>query len=161
MTDGKGRTVDFKNTILIMTSNLGSDLIMEMGSRDPKGLKTRIDELMHRQFKPEFLNRIDEIITFHGLTRDDLRQIVDIQLDQLKLRLAEQKFGIDLADSAKDFLVKVGYDPAFGARPLKRAIQHYIQDGLAMEILDGSFKEGDKIVVSAADDGHSLTFTRA
>ncbi len=161
MTDGQGRTVDFKNTILIMTSNLGSDLIMEMGSRDPQELKTRIDELMHRQFKPEFLNRIDEIITFHGLTRDDLRWIVDIQLGLLKQRLQEQKFDIELADSAKDFLVKVGYDPAFGARPLKRAIQRYIQDSLAMEILDGHFKEGDKIMISIADDGHSLTFDRA
>ncbi len=161
MTDGQGRTVDFKNTILIMTSNLGSDLIMEMGQSDPQGLKSRIDELMHRRFKPEFLNRIDEIITFHGLSRDDLRRIVDIQLELLKKRLAEQKFAIELTDSGKDFLVKVGYEPAFGARPLKRAIQRYIQDGLAMEILDGHFKEGDKIVVSAAEDGHSLIFAGA
>ncbi|WP_456387747.1 ATP-dependent chaperone ClpB [Desulfolithobacter sp.] len=147
MTDGKGRTVDFKNTILIMTSNLGSHIIMELGQTDPEEMHRQIDELLHKQFKPEFLNRIDEIITFHGLTREDLLQIVDIQIGRMARRLAEHKYTITLTDEAKQFLVEVGYDPSFGARPLKRAIQRHIEDPLALEILEGQFKEGDHIVV--------------
>ena len=147
MTDGKGRTVDFKNTILIMTSNLGSHIIMELGQTDPEEMHRQIDELLHKQFKPEFLNRIDEIITFHGLTREDLLQIVDIQIGRMAKRLAEHKYTITLTDEAKQFLVEVGYDPSFGARPLKRAIQRYMEDPLALEILEGHFREGDHIVV--------------
>ncbi len=161
MTDGHGRTVIFKNTILIMTSNLGSDLIMEHGTGHPERLQTQIDELMHRKFKPEFLNRIDEIITFHSLSKEDLAKIVDIQLVLLRKRMEEQKFHVELTGAAKDFLVEVGYDPAFGARPLKRAIQHYILDGLAMEILDGRFQEGDTVLIDAAGDGRSLNFAKA
>ena len=151
MTDGKGRTVDFKNTILIMTSNLGSHLIMEMGQTDPEALRRRIDELLHRQFKPEFLNRVDEIITFQGLTRDDLLKIVDIQIRRMAKRLQEQKFAITLTKEAKQFLVATGYDPAFGARPLKRAIQRFIEDPLALEILEGRFAPGDHILVDKGD----------
>ncbi|WP_457574882.1 ATP-dependent chaperone ClpB [Desulfolithobacter sp.] len=147
MTDGKGRTVDFKNTILIMTSNLGSHIIMELGQTDPEEMHRQIDELLHKQFKPEFLNRIDEIITFHGLTREDLLQIVDIQIGRMTKRLEEHNYTITLTDEAKQFLVEVGYDPSFGARPLKRAIQRYIEDPLALEILEGNFKEGDCIVI--------------
>ena len=147
MTDGKGRTVDFKNTILIMTSNLGSHIIMELGQTDPEEMHRQIDELLHKQFKPEFLNRIDEIITFHGLTREDLLQIVDIQIGRMAKRLEEHNYTITLTDEAKQFLVEVGYDPSFGARPLKRAIQRYIEDPLALEILEGNFKEGDCIVI--------------
>ncbi|MCD6388260.1 MAG: AAA family ATPase, partial [Desulfobulbaceae bacterium] len=161
MTDGHGRTVIFKNTILIMTSNLGSDLIMEHGDGHPERLQTQIDELMHRKFKPEFLNRIDEIITFHSLSKEDLAQIVDIQLVLLRKRMEEQKYHVELTGAAKDFLVEVGYDPAFGARPLKRAIQRHILDGLAMEILDGQFQAGDTVLIDAADDGRSLKFAKA
>ncbi len=160
MTDGKGRTVDFKNTILIMTSNLGSQLIMEMGQTNPDERQRRIDELLYRQFKPEFLNRVDEIITFHSLSREDLLQIVDIQIRRMAKRLEERKYTVELTDSAKQFLVTTGYDPAFGARPLKRAIQHYIEDPLAMEILEGNFEEGDHILIDRKNDDHRLTFTR-
>ncbi|MHB8791547.1 MAG: ATP-dependent chaperone ClpB [Desulfobulbaceae bacterium] len=159
MTDGKGRTVDFKNTILIMTSNLGSHLIMEMGQTDPEELRRRIDELLHHQFKPEFLNRVDEIITFQGLTREDLLQIVDIQIKRMAKRLQDQKFTITLTDAAKHFLVATGYDPSYGARPLKRAIQRFIEDPLAMEILEGRFTAGDQIVVDKGADNH-LVFTK-
>ncbi len=160
MTDGKGRTVDFKNTILIMTSNLGSQLIMEMGQTNPEELQQRIDELLYRQFKPEFLNRVDEIITFHGLSRENLLQIVDIQIRRMAKRLAERKYTVELTDDAKQFLVATGYDPAFGARPLKRAIQHYIEDPLAMEILAGNFEEGDHILIDRKGDDNRLNFTR-
>ena len=158
MTDGKGRTVDFKNTILIMTSNLGSQLIMEMAGREPLELKNQIDEMLHRQFKPEFLNRIDEIITFHSLSKENLAGIVEIQLALLQERIAARNFHLTFSDSAKKFLIQAGFDPAFGARPLKRAIQHYVQDALAMKILNGTFKEGDNIEVKAADGGDGLVF---
>ena len=158
MTDGQGRTVDFKNTILIMTSNLGSQLIMELGEQKRDEMVRQVDDILHRQFRPEFLNRIDEIITFHGLSKEDLAKIVDIQVTLLTKRLAEKKFSISLTDRAKNFLIEVGYEPSFGARPLKRAIQRYIQDQLALHILEGKFIEGDKIVVDA--DAHSLLFTK-
>ena len=160
MTDGKGRTVSFKNTILIMTSNLGSQLIMELGEQKREEMVKQMDEILHRQFRPEFLNRIDETIIFHGLAKEDLAKIVDIQVALLTRRLAERKFTISLTDAAKDFLIEVGYDPAFGARPLKRAMQRYIQDQLAMHILEGKFSEGDSIVVDAAPDTHELLFSR-
>jgi ATP-dependent Clp protease ATP-binding subunit ClpB len=160
MTDGKGRTVDFKNTILIMTSNLGSQLIMELGGRDNEAMQHGLDELLHRHFKPEFLNRIDEIITFHSLTREDLSAIVDIQLEQLKKRLDDQHFHLEITDRAKEFLIGVGYDPAFGARPLKRAIQRHVQDALAIRLLEGQFSEGDYIEVDLATDGKGLDFSK-
>jgi ATP-dependent Clp protease ATP-binding subunit ClpB len=160
MTDGQGRTVDFKNTILIMTSNLGSHLIMELGEQNRKKMVQQVEEILHHQFKPEFLNRIDETIIFHGLSKENLAQIVDIQVSLLTKRLAERKFSIILTDKAKHFLIEVGYDPAFGARPLKRAIQRYIQDQLAMHILEGKFNEGDRILVDADADMHELLFTR-
>ena len=160
MTDGQGRTVDFKNSILIMTSNLGSQLIMELGEQNRDEMVKQINEILHRQFRPEFLNRVDETIIFHGLSKEDLADIVDIQVALLTKRLAERKFTISLTDAAKDFLIEVGYDPAFGARPLKRAIQRYIQDQLAMQILEGKLSEGDNIVVDAAPDKHGLIFTR-
>ncbi|OQX18041.1 MAG: ATP-dependent chaperone ClpB [Desulfobulbaceae bacterium A2] len=147
MTDGKGRTVDFKNTILIMTSNLGSQLIMELGTGDPEGVRRGIDELLHRQFKPEFLNRIDESIIFHSLGREELRRIVDLQTDRMCHRLAERKLTLTLTTAAKEFLVETGYEPSYGARPLKRAIQRHIEDPLALEILEGKFSDGDRIQV--------------
>ncbi len=159
MTDGQGRTVDFKNTILIMTSNLGSQLIMDLGEQRREEMVKQVDEILHQQFRPEFLNRIDETIIFHSLSKEDLARIVDIQVALLTKRLAERKFSISLTDGAKNFLIEVGYDPAFGARPLKRAIQRYIQDQLAMHILEGKFTEGDSIVIDAAPDKHGLLFS--
>jgi ATP-dependent Clp protease ATP-binding subunit ClpB len=161
MTDGQGRTVDFKNTILIMTSNLGSQLIMELGEQNREEMVHQVDEILHHQFRPEFLNRIDEIITFHGLSKKDLASIVDIQVDLLTRRLAEKKFTISLTEKAKDFLIEVGYDPAFGARPLKRAIQRFVQDRLAMHILEGKFTEGDTITVDADPDKHEMIFSKS
>ncbi len=164
MTDGKGRTVSFKNTIIIMTSNLGSHIIMEQGQKDPQkdpgkdpekdseAMRQQLDELLHRQFRPEFLNRVDEIITFHALSRDDLRHIVDIQIARMAQRLADRKFSVKLTEAAKLFLVESGYDPAFGARPLKRAIRRYIEDPLALEILEGRFTEGAQIMIDRGDE---------
>jgi ATP-dependent Clp protease ATP-binding subunit ClpB len=151
MTDGQGRTVDFKNSILIMTSNLGSQMIMDLGESRREEMERQVDAILHAQFRPEFLNRIDEIIIFHSLSREDLAKIVDIQVELLTRRLAEQKFVIEMTDEAKQFLIEVGYDPNFGARPLKRAIQRYVQDGLAMQILEGAFTEGDRIVIKRGD----------
>ena len=159
MTDGKGRTVDFKNTILIMTSNFGSHVIMELAQIDPEEMHKQVDELMRRHFKPEFLNRVDEIITFHGLSKEDLLQIVDIQVRRMTRRLAERKIKVTLTKEAKQFLIDTGYDAAFGARPLKRAIQRHIEDQLALEILEGRFEEGDHILIDRGSDG-SLVFTK-
>ena len=159
MTDGKGRTVSFKNTIMIMTSNLGSHLIMELGQSDPEKMRRQVDELLHRQFRPEFLNRVDEIITFQGLTQKDLLQIVDIQVARMATRLKERKFSVELTEEAKLFLVDTGYDPSYGARPLKRAIQRYIENPLALEILEGRFSEGDRVVIDRGEE-KGLTFQK-
>jgi len=152
MTDGKGRTVSFKNTILIMTSNLGSHIIMELGQSDPTAMRNKVEELLHQQFRPEFLNRVDEIITFHGLSREDLLKIVAIQIRRMADRLEEHKFKVELTTEAKLFLVETGFDPTFGARPLKRAIQRYIENPLALEILEGHFSEGDCILIDKGED---------
>ncbi len=158
MTDGKGRTVDFKNTILIMTSNLGSQLIMEQGNNPSGNLQDMLDQLLHQQFKPEFINRIDEIITFHSLTKENLSKIIDIQLSQLNNRLKEQHLNLKVSDAAKTFLINIGYNPAFGARPLKRAIQRHLSDHLAIKILEGTFEDGSQIVVDLTPDQNKLTF---
>ena len=149
MTDGKGRTVNFKNTILIMTSNLGSDLILKMAEEHAGEdlVRNQIEELLHRKFKPEFLNRVDETIIFHSLSKVDMRSIIDIQLQRLITRLEERKYKFTVSDAAKDFLVEAGFNPLFGARPLKRAIQRYLEDPLAMELLSGRYVEGDHIMV--------------
>lgn len=155
MTDGKGRTVDFKNTILIMTSNLGSDLIMRMAEEnaEEQNIKRQIEEILHHQFKPEFLNRIDETIIFRSLSREDISSIVTIQLKRLAKRLEDQKLKLRFSQNAKKYLVSVGYDPLFGARPLKRAIRKYVEDPLAMELLDNKFDEDQVILVDADNDG--------
>ena len=150
MTDGKGRTVDFRNTIMIMTSNLGSDLIMKMAENQEseETIRNQIEEILHRQFKPEFLNRVDETIIFHSLSKADMSEIIDIQLERLKKRLKEMKISLHITDNAKSFLVESGYNPLFGARPLKRAIQQYLENPLAMEILEGKFPEGSSVEVA-------------
>ncbi|MEN8190269.1 MAG: ATP-dependent chaperone ClpB [Thermodesulfobacteriota bacterium] len=158
MTDGKGRTVDFKNTILIMTSNLGSDLIMKMteAHADSNAIEEQIEETLHQRFKPEFLNRIDETIIFHALSEADLAKIIKIQLTRLNQRLGEKKLTLNISEEAKNLMVTRGYNPLFGARPLKRAIQRYLEDPLAMEILEGKFPEGSTISVNLEND--RLTF---
>jgi len=152
LTDGKGRTVDFRNTIIIMTSNIGTDLIQE--TRNPEDLEHRMMEALRLHFKPEFLNRVDDIIIFHALSEEHLQSIVDIQLSYLKNRLREHHYEIDIAKGAKAWIADVGYDPTYGARPLKRAIQRYIENPLALKILEGTFKEGDKILVDMDENGH-------
>jgi ATP-dependent Clp protease ATP-binding subunit ClpB len=139
-----------------MTSNLGSQMIMELGEKNRQEAARRVDEILHNSFKPEFLNRIDETIIFHSLDKEHLSRIVDIQLDLLKKRLAEQKLEIVLTDAAREFLIEVGYDPTFGARPLKRAIQRHVQDRLAMQLLEGVFVPGDRILLDRGDG--ELTF---
>ena len=162
MTDGHGRTVDFKNTIIIMTSNVGSHLIQEMGAGGlgaprREEMEKRINELLRAQFKPEFLNRIDEIIIFHNLSPDQIGAIVDIQIRHLAARLADQDIELTLQNDARAFLADKGYDPVYGARPLKRAIQRYVENPLSMEILKGNIRAGNAI--QAKTDGSELVFS--
>jgi ATP-dependent Clp protease ATP-binding subunit ClpB len=150
LTDGQGRTVDFKNTIIIMTSNLGSQVIQELGGRDDDKMRQLVMEAVRAHFRPEFLNRVDEILIFHTLSLAQIKQIVEIQLKRLESRLVEKKLSLKVTDKAKEFLAKEGYDPVFGARPLKRAIRRLLQDPLARRLLEREFAEGDTITVDAA-----------
>jgi ATP-dependent Clp protease ATP-binding subunit ClpB len=169
LTDGKGRTVDFKNTVVIMTSNVGSHFIAEAalassvtakdGGALDEGVKRQVLDALRASFRPEFLNRVDDIIVFHALTRQQMRQIIDIQLRDLVKRLADRKITVELTDRAKDLLIAEGYDPTYGARPLRRAIQREVLDPLAMRVLRGDFVEGDAVRVDAP--GGELVFTRA
>jgi ATP-dependent Clp protease ATP-binding subunit ClpB len=161
LTDGQGRTVDFKNTVVIMTSNLGSQYLAEQsvdGGAVSEGTERRVLEALRAHFRPEFLNRIDEIIFFHALGRDHLKKIIDIQVRGLMKRLEERKIHVELTDAAKEQLVREGYDPAYGARPLKRTIQRRVLDPLAMRVLEGDFLEGDTVIVGAGAD--ALTFEK-
>jgi len=153
MTDGHGRTVDFKNTIVIMTSNVGSQYIQELGAANREELQERVTQALRAQFKPEFLNRIDETIIFHNLSRDQIGEIVKIQMEGLKFRLAEKDISLVLTEAAAEFLAGEGYDPVYGARPLKRAIQRYVENPLSLEILKGNVKDGDTVVVDTTGDG--------
>jgi ATP-dependent Clp protease ATP-binding subunit ClpB len=150
LTDGQGRTVDFKNTIIIMTSNLGSQVIQELGGRDDEKMRELVMEAVRAHFRPEFLNRVDETLIFHTLSLAQIKQIVEIQLKRLEKRLAEKKLSLAVTDKAKEFLAKEGYDPVFGARPLKRSIQRLLQDPLARRLLEREFTEGDTVKVDAA-----------
>jgi len=152
MTDGHGRTVDFKNTIIIMTSNVGSRWIQELGASGRKEMEDRVTEALQASFKPEFLNRIDEIIIFHNLTQEQIGDIVDIQMKRLELRLAEMNMELVLSDEARTFLAEKGFDQIYGARPLRRAIQRYIENPLSMEILQGSISEGTKLRADVEGD---------
>jgi ATP-dependent Clp protease ATP-binding subunit ClpB len=158
MTDGHGRTVDFKNTIIIMTSNVGSQWIRELGARDRAEMEQRVMDALRATFKPEFLNRIDEVILFHNLTPDQIGAIVEIQIERLARRLAERKIALRLTDAAMQVIGRKGYDPVYGARPLKRAIQQFIENPLAMEILKGRFPEGTEVLANA--EGDRITFSR-
>ncbi|MEA1868286.1 MAG: ATP-dependent chaperone ClpB [Thermodesulfobacteriota bacterium] len=152
LTDGKGRTVDFRNTIIIMTSNIGTDLIQEI--KDPEEVEHRMMDALRLRFKPEFLNRVDDMIIFHSLSKEHLQSIVDIQLSYLKDRLQEHNYEIDVSKGAKTWIADVGYDLTYGARPLKRAIQRYIENPLALKILEGTFKEGNNILIDTDENGH-------
>src|SRR5260221_4335178 len=142
LTDGQGRTVDFTNTVVIMTSNLGA------GADEAEVMRA-----VHNQFKPEFLNRIDEIVVFHRLSEEDIERIVDIQVAQLADRLAARGLGLDLTEAARHWIAKTGYDPDFGARPLKRVLQREVADPIALDLLKGDYREGDTFVVDAKPDG--------
>jgi len=154
LTDGQGRTVDFRNTVIVMTSNLGSQMIQEMsGEEQYDAMKSAVMDVVGTHFRPEFINRVDDVVVFHPLSREHIRLIVDIQLGYLRDRLAERDMHIELSDGARDRLAEAGFDPVYGARPLKRAIQQQIENPLANEILEGKFKPGDSIEVGVADDG--------
>lgn len=157
LTDGHGRTIDFRNTVLIMTSNIGSQLIAEIAPGRDEELEQAITEALKNNFRPEFLNRIDEIIIFHQLSREDIKQIVTLQLEMLKKRLEDRDIDIELTDAAAEQLAAQGYDPVYGARPLKRTIQARILDPMALKILDGEFKPGDTIVVDSAAGEYFFT----
>ncbi|MCM8805678.1 MAG: ATP-dependent chaperone ClpB [Candidatus Omnitrophica bacterium] len=150
LTDGHGRTVDFRNTVIIMTSNLGSQYFELF--KDEEEIQKKVNELLKTKFRPEFLNRVDEIILFHKLTKSDLMKIVDIQISYLASRLAERKISIQLTDHAKSWLAEHGYDPNYGARPLKRLIQREIENPLALKLLSGEFKEHDTIEIDVKED---------
>jgi ATP-dependent Clp protease ATP-binding subunit ClpB len=152
LTDGQGRTVDFKNTVIIMTSNVGSQYIRDVEDVNTPEVKRQIDDALRATFKPEFLNRVDDIIVFHKLGLEELRVIVDIQLKRFEKLLAARDLKIELTPAAIAFLCERGYDPAYGARPLKRAIQRYLQDPLAKAIIAGQFKPGNKIRVESEGD---------
>jgi len=159
LTDGHGRVVDFKNTLIVMTSNLGSGQIQELadsGGADVE-IEIRVKELLKEHFRPEFLNRIDETIIFHRLTREHMRGIAEIQLDHLRQRLADRKLTLDVAPAALNKLAADGYDPAYGARPLKRLIQQYVENPLARRILDGQYTEGDTVRLEVSGDGFDFT----
>jgi ATP-dependent Clp protease ATP-binding subunit ClpB len=159
-TDAQGRTVDFKNAIIIMTSNIGSQYILEYAGDDSRysEMQSRVLETLRTQFRPEFLNRVDELIIFHSLRKDQLRNIVKLQVKRLEKRLQERKISLKLADVALDLLAEVGYDPVYGARPLKRTIQRELETTLAKGILRGDFNDGDTIFVDVANE--RLSFKR-
>ncbi len=160
ITDSQGRTVDFRNTVIVMTSNIGSDHILDVAGDDTQyeEMRKRVLQALRKQFRPEFLNRVDDIILFHALDKAELRQIVGIQIRRLERLLAEQKITLELTDAAIDHLVEAGYDPVYGARPLKRAIQRELENAIAALILENTFVEGDRIIIDSVDN--SLSFSK-
>jgi ATP-dependent Clp protease ATP-binding subunit ClpB len=151
LTDGHGRTVDFRNAVITMTSNVGSQFLSELGEREYDEIRKRVMESVRSTFKPEFINRIDDIIIFHPLSKEHIKVIVDIQLEKLKALLKEKKIDLDLTERAKVYLAEQGYDEAYGARPLKRVLQHELQNRLAIKLLDGEINEGATVVVDVED----------
>jgi ATP-dependent Clp protease ATP-binding subunit ClpB len=160
LTDGHGRTVDFKNTVIIMTSNIGSHLYQDTADKERDEVRDMVMETLKVHFRPEFLNRLDEIIIFNPLGMEEIKQIVDIQIEYLRERLADRKLDIRLTAKAKETLAAEGFDPNYGARPLKRVIQRQIQDNLARRLLEGEFADGDLIEVDVDGSG-GFTFARA
>jgi ATP-dependent Clp protease ATP-binding subunit ClpB len=160
LTDGHGRTVDFRNTVIVMTSNLGSQRIQDMaGDENYERIKAAVMEVVGEHFRPEFINRVDDIVVFHPLGREEIRRIVDIQLISLRKRLADRDIAIELTPESMDMLAAAGFDPVYGARPLKRAIQQRLENPLAESILRGEFAPGDSISVTVADG--DLQFARS
>jgi ATP-dependent Clp protease ATP-binding subunit ClpB len=159
LTDGQGRTVDFRNTVVIMTSNLGSQVIQELaGEANYARMKAAVMEIVGQHFRPEFINRVDDVVVFHPLGKAHIREIVQIQLGFLRKRLRDREIGLELDAAATDQLGEAGFDPVYGARPLKRAIQHQLENPLAQRILRGDFGPGDTIRVTAAEG--ALAFER-
>ena len=158
LTDGQGRTVDFRNTVIIMTSNLGSSIIQDMaGEENYTQMKAAVMEVVGTHFRPEFINRIDEVVVFHPLDKAEIRKIADIQLNNLRKRLAARELGLQISEPALDFIAQAGFDPVYGARPLKRAVQQEVENPLAQQILAGKFMPGDTIDIDLKDD--HITFT--
>ena len=159
LTDGHGRTVDFRNTVIVMTSNLGSDVIQQMAGEDNYAeMKAAVMNIVGGHFRPEFINRVDEVVVFHPLGREQIRAIVEIQLEHLRKRLRDRDMDLELSQAALDSLGEAGFDPVYGARPLKRAIQHGIENRLAQEILSAHFQPGDVILVDRKND--ELVFSK-
>ncbi|HVN63682.1 MAG TPA: AAA family ATPase, partial [Candidatus Binataceae bacterium] len=157
LTDGHGRTVDFRNSVVIMTSNIASALILGFKGEDYDKMKAQCLEVLRGSFRPEFLNRIDEIVVFHPLAREELRKIVDIQIIRLRKRLEERKIEIELSDKARDYLAEHGYDPSFGARPLKRLIQRELETALGRRLIAGEISDGSRVKVDAGPRGLEFT----
>ncbi len=149
LTDGHGRTVDFKNVVIIMTSNVGSTFISELAGKNEELMRKHVMDALRGQFRPEFLNRIDEIVVFHGLLEQQLEAIVELETKALANRLAERKITLELTPAAKALIAKEGYDPVYGARPIRRTIQKLILDPLAQKVLSAEYKEGDTVFVDA------------
>src|SRR5437773_592444 len=160
LTDSQGRTVDFRNTVLIMTSNIGSQYILEMGTQNWEQVETKVLELLRQTFRPEFLNRVDDVIIFRPLSSQDTAKIVDLQIKRVERLVAERKLRLEVTPAAKQLIVAEGYDPVYGARPLKRAIQRLLQNPLALAVLEGQYTEGDTVRVDRAKDGNHLAFER-
>ena len=160
LTDGKGRTVNFKNTVIAMTSNLGSQEIQKLASQEAPEweVEASVQELLKAHFRPEFLNRIDEVILFHTLSKEQITRIVDVQLDHLRKRLLGRNLKLTLTEPARKLLAEEGYEPAYGARPLKRVIQQRIENPLASRILSGAFSDGQTIRVDVDATKHDFTF---
>ena len=157
LTDGHGRTVDFRNTVIVMTSNLGSDVIQRIaGEEHYEQIKRSVMEIVGQYFRPEFINRLDEVVVFHPLLKEQIRAIAEIQLGYLRKRLAERDIGLEIDAAALDRLGEAGFDPVYGARPLKRAIQQQLENPLAQAILTGRFQSGDTVQVSADSGGVTL-----
>ena len=152
LTDGQGRTVDFRNTVLILTSNLGSQFMVDQ-TLDAKTKEESVMDVVRAAFKPEFLNRLDDVVMFDALSREDLARIVDLQINAMQQRLSDRRIVLDITPAASAYLAQEGYDPAFGARPLRRLVQRTIGDGLAKEILAGEVRDGDTVRVDTAESG--------
>ena len=157
LTDSQGHTVNFKNTVIIMTSNVGSQILERLGATDLNEAQSKVRDALREYFRPEFLNRIDEIIFFGNLSQEALGRIVDLQLKKTNQRLAERKITLELDTKAREFLAREGFEPAYGARPLRRAIQRHLLDPLSLMLLEGKYKEGDTIRVTIRKDGSSLS----
>ncbi|KKN23136.1 hypothetical protein LCGC14_0907910, partial [marine sediment metagenome] len=153
LTDGQGRTVDFRNTVIVMTSNLGSSVIQEMAADDDyEAMKKAVMEIVGQHFRPEFINRVDDVVVFHPLKQSEIRAIAEIQLSHLRERLAEREMRLTLSEQALDLIAAEGFDPVYGARPLKRVIQHEIENPLAQALLAGKFNPGDTVNIEVEDN---------